>query len=711
MILSNGNPKKSETINMKTLYTLMGMFLLPLFVLAQPAKKKAQPGLRMIGRADSNKNAIYLRWASGTPLAWKTNNTHGFILERYTVIRNKQMLPVPEKLVLSSSPLKPRPLDDWETLAKKDQNAAVIAQALYGSDFDVSIKEKGAAKILAQSQELEQRFSFSMYAADNCFEGALMAGWGFVDKNVKPDEKYLYRLKTAAPSKGLAPDSISVFISPSEYEPLPAVQEVIARFGNKGVMLSWDLQMLSQYFGSYYVEKSEDGGASFKKVNGLPVSNFNDATGKQTRMYFMDSLQENGKEYQYRVVGINPFGQAGPPSSIIKGKGKEMLMTVPNIRTAYVDKKGLLQVNWVFDEKANNAIRGFQLKRADNIKGPYENFGDTLSALRRTATMKEALGASNYFILTALAKEGEGSSSFPVLVQPEDSIPPAIPSGLKAVIDTNGIVTLTWNGNTEKDLMGYKVYRAQKIGEEPVPLVDSIWYGTKFRDTLSLKMLNKKSWYAVTALDTRFNQSRQSILVEVKKPEVIPPSPAVISKFNVEGNSITIHWKSSSDSDVVSHTVYRKMPGDTASAIGIRTFQGRDTTSYRDKELASGKTYIYYVVAKSEGGLTTASEELMISTAQNANTADAQITKIYAFPQPEKRRIEITWDHKMQDVAEHQVYRSEGGKQLVLWKVLPADQKGLYDTNVQPNTAYQYGVMAVFKTGAFSSMKTVTATY
>ncbi|HEX6428615.1 MAG TPA: hypothetical protein VF008_13050, partial [Niastella sp.] len=456
---------------MKKLYTLMGVLLMPLLLLAQPASRKAQPALRMIGRADSTKGTIYLRWASVTPKAWKINNNHGFILERYTVIRNKQMLAVPEKLVLSPSPLKPRPLDDWETLAKKDQNAAVIAQALYGSDFDVSINEKGAAKIMAQSQELEQRFSFSMYAADNSFEGALMAGWGFVDKNVKADEKYLYRLKTAAPSKLLGPDSIGVFISPSEYEPLPAVQEVIAKFGNKGVMLTWDIQMLSQYFGSYYVEKSADGGASFKKVNGLPVSNFDNGTGKQARMYFMDSLPENGKEYQYRVVGINPFGQSGPPSSVLKGQGKEMLMAVPNIRNAYVDKKGLLQVNWVFDEKANNAIRGFQLKRADNIKGPYENFGDTLTALRRTATMKEELGASNYFMLTALAKEGESSTSFPVLVQPEDSIPPAIPSGLKAVIDTNGVVTLTWTSNTEKDLMGYKVFRAQKVGEELVPLV------------------------------------------------------------------------------------------------------------------------------------------------------------------------------------------------------------------------------------------------
>lgn len=695
---------------MKNVYTLMAVLLMPLLLLSQNQGKKA-PQVRMIGRADSNRNAIYLRWASATPNSWKLNNKYGFILERYTVIRNKQMLPVPEKLVLGATPLKPRALEEWETLAKKDNNAAVIAQALYGEDFNVSINDKGAAKILAQSQELEQRFSFSLYAADNSFEGALMAGWAFVDKNVKADEKYLYRLKPAAPAKLLAADSVSVFISPAEYEPLPAVQEVIARFGNRGVILNWDIQMLSQYFASYYVEKSDDGGASFKKVNGLPVSNFDNGTGKQTRMFFMDSLKENGKEYQYRVVGVNPFGQAGPPSTVIKGMGRDMLAAVPNIRNAYVDKKGVLQVNWIFDEKGNNAIRGFQLKRADNIKGPYENFGDTLAATSRTTAIKKELGASNYFTITALAKEGEGSTSFPYLVQPEDSTPPAVPVGVKAVIDTNGIVTITWDRNTEKDLMGYKVFRAQKKGEELVPLVDSIWYGTKFRDTLSLKMLNKRSYYAVTALDTRFNQSAKSVLVEVKKPEVIPPSPAVISKFKVEGTSVTLNWIASSDSDVVSHAVYRKISGDTSKPVMVRTFPGKDTTSYTDKGLTGGKKYIYYIVAKSEGGLTTPSEELTVITAQQANTDEAQFTRMYAYTQPEKRRIEVTWDHNLQQVAELQVYKAEGGKQLVLWKVLPAAQKGIYDTNVQANTEYQYGVMAVFTSGAFSSMKTVTTKY
>ena len=65
----------------------------------------------------------------------------------------------------------------------------------------------------------------------------------------------------------------------------------------------------------------------------------------------------------------------------------------------------------------------------------------------------------------------------------------------------------------------------------------------------------------------------------------------------------------------------------------------------------------------------------------------------------------------MNQIAELQVYKAEAGKQLVLWKVLPANQKGIYDTNVQANTEYQYGVMAVFTSGAYSSMKTVTTKY
>ncbi|MBV4357201.1 fibronectin type III domain-containing protein [Pinibacter aurantiacus] len=702
---------KRKIINyVKNVCIVLSVLFAPLMLLAQTKEKKTQPAIRMIGRADSAGKKIYLRWAATDPQVWKINNQYGYTLERFTVLRDRNMLSVPERKLITVKPLKPQPLTAWETLAIKDSNAAVIAQALYGKDFEVSISEKGAAKIMAQSQELQQRFSFALYAADNSFDGALMAGWGYVDTDVKANEKYLYRLKTAAPQGVLKTDSTGVFISPAEYEPLPAVQEIVAQFGNHGALLSWDMHMLSRYYASYYVERSDDGGARFNRINRSPVSNFDDKDGQPTRMYFVDSLPENGKEYQYRVMGLNPFGQTGPASQIIKGKGKEMLAAVPNIRNAYVDEKGALQVNWVFDEKANDLIKGFVLQRADKATGPYKAFSDTLANSLRHAGIKKELSSSNYFTITAIAKEGEASTSFPYLVQPIDSTPPAIPTGVKAVIDTNGVVTLTWNKNTENDLMGYKVFRAQKKDEEPVPLIDSFWVRNSFKDTLSLKLLNKKVYYAVSALDERFNQSQKSALVEVKKPSVIPPSPAVLTKFKVEGNSVTLRWINSTDEDIAAHILYRKMDGDTAFEL-VQTFEGRSVDSFADAGLKASQKYHYYLQAKNEDGLTTNSEELIITTTSNASSKDMQITKLYAFPEADKRRIEVSWDDKIENVVEYNVYKAINGKQLTLFKVIPTAQKGLYDTDVQANTEYQYAVMAVLRSGAFSGMKAVTVKY
>lgn len=684
--------------------------LLTMVVCAQKTSVKPQPAVRMIGRADSTGKKIYLRWAATTPQTWKINNLYGYTLERYTVIRNKRMLDVPELKVITIKPLKPQPLATWETLATKDSNAAVIAQALYGNDFQVSISEKGAAKIMAQSQELMQRFSFSLYAADNSFEGALLAGWAYVDTDVTANEKYLYRLKTAAPSSILKTDSTGIFISPAEYEPLPAVQEIVAQFGNHGVLLSWDMQMLSRYYASYYVERSDDGGAHFKRINRSPVSNFDDKTQQPTRMYFMDSLPENGKEYQYRVKGTNPFGQTGPASQTIIGKGKEMLSTVPNIRNAYVDNKGLLQINWAFDEKANALIKGFVLLRADKATGPYARFGDTLNATLRHAEIKKEMKASNYFTIAAIAKEGEPSASFPVLVQPIDSTPPSIPTDVKAVIDTNGVVTLTWKKNTENDLMGYKVFRSQKKDEEPVPLIDSFLVTNNFKDTLSLKLLNKKVYYAVSALDERFNQSKKSALIEVKKPSKIPPSPAVISKFNVEGDKITLRWINSSDEDIKSHILFRKQQGDSAFAV-VQTFDGRVTDSFTDAGLKASSKYYYYIQAKNEDGLTTNSEVLLVSTTTSVTSKGMQITKLFAYPETDKRRIEIAWDDQLENVTSYNIYKAVSGKPVTLFKVVPATQKGLYDTDVAINTEYRYVVMAVLQSGAFSGTKSVTVKY
>lgn len=673
--------------------------------------KQAASQIKMIARPDPSGHTIRLRWAATNAALWKLTNQYGFILERYTVLRDKKMLDNPERKVLGATPIKSKPLNDWEAAAKKDQYAAVLAQALFGKDFQVGGGDsKGISRIISQSQETEQRFSFSLFAADMSFEASLLAGWAWVDNDVKPNEKYLYSLTTAIPATVSKPDTAGVFIGAENYEPLPPVQEINAQFGNQAVMLTWDYSRVAGYYTSYYVEKSEDGGKTFRRLSDVPVSNLNENEKKPSkRMYLTDTLRSNTISYQYRVRGIDPFGENGPPSKVIKGQGTNILPFVPGIQSAYVDDKGLLQMEWAFEEKANGMIKGFRLNRADDAGGPYTVWVDSIGANARSLHLKRSVEGSGYFTLTALAKEGESRTSFPVLVQPVDSVAPAIPAGLKAIIDSNGVVTLTWNKNSEKDLMGYKVFRAMKKDEEPVPLVDSVWYGNKFRDKLSLKLLNKKVYYAVTALDNRFNQSELTAFVEVKKPDIIPPSAAVITKYLISGNQVTINWINSVDEDIAAHILYRKAKGDS-NYTAVQHFASKSRNSYTDTIQQGSGQYSYYIAAQSEGGLTTPSEALTVSITTGAK-GSLQLTRLYAYPQPDQRRVEVVWDDQMQQVSTYQVYKSSGNGAMTLFKTLPAGQKGLYDTDVQPNTAYQYAVLAVLTSGVYSEMKKVTVNY
>ncbi|OQP42735.1 hypothetical protein A4H97_11250 [Niastella yeongjuensis] len=666
----------------------------------------------MIARPDNTGHTIRLRWAATDVSIWKLTNQYGFILERYTVLRNKQMLDKPERKVLNAGPIHSKPLEAWAELAKKDNFAAVMAQALYGSDFQVAGNDaKGVSRIISQSQEAEQRFSFSMFAADMSFEGALLAGWGWVDNEVNPNEKYLYRLTTAVPVNLAKADTAAVYIGAEAYEPLPPVQEIDAQFGNRTVMLTWDYSRVKTYYTSYYVEKSEDGGKTFRRLSDVPVSNLNEKNDKRAsgRMYFTDTLHENGVACQYRVRGINPFGETGPPSEVIKGQGANILPFVPGIESAYTDDKGLLQMQWAFEEKANGLINGFRINRSDKSDGPYKVWLDSIDVTRRTLPVKRMVGDPGYFTITAIAKEGEGRTSFPVLVQPVDSIAPAIPAGLKAVVDSNGVVTLTWNKNNERDLLGYKIYRSMKKEEEPVPLIDSVWRGNKFRDKLSLKLLNKKVYYAVSALDKRFNQSAPTALVELKKPDIIPPSAAVITKYKVTGNMVTLNWVNSVDEDIAAHILYRKAAVDS-NYTAVQHFTGKSRNSYTDTITSGAGQYYYYIAAQSEGGLSTVSESLPVTVAAGA-AGSLQLTRLYAYAQPDQRRIEVVWGDDMKQVRNYQVYKSSGNGAMTLYKSVPAGQKGLYDTEVQVNTAYQYGVMAVLASGAYSEMKKVSVNY
>lgn len=677
------------------------------------APAKAHAAIRALSRPQ--KNSILLRWAVNTPAAWKISNQYGFRIERYTILRNNGMLAIPEKTILTPTPILPKPLNEWETIVKNNNYAAVMAQAIYGKEFELSGGDnKGLAKMMNRSSELDQRFIMSLYAADNSFEAARWAGWGWEDSTVKWNEKYLYRILSAVPGNILPIDSASVYVGTGSFRPLPAPGVIGAVFGDRSVMLSWDYNTLKTYYHSYIVERSEEGDTSFHALSDLPVTNLNNKEKKaSSRMYYIDSLRDNQTHYTYRIVGISPFGEHGPPSPEVKGKGRSFLAFVPHIRKGFIDDKGVIDLEWEFEEAGNSLIKGFVIKQSAQANSGYKTIVDSIPPGRRKLSIPRIAQLTNagYFTITALAREGEGRTSFPVLIQTVDSIPPVSPVGLEGKIDSNGMVVLSWTPNTESDLLGYKVFRANNRGEELSVLTDSIYTRTSYREKVSLKTINNKLYYAIAALDRRYNQSAPSAIIEIKKPDRIPPASPVITSYKVAGNQITLSWVNSTDEDVAAHYLYRRDDQPQAAWQLIATFTDTTIHTYTDRKTTGGSTYSYRMLAKDSSGL----ESPLLTPLMVAlppDPADKAIRTLDSYIDRSRRYIEISWTDNLPEVEEYQLYRGVNGKAVSLWKIVRAgEHKRIADEEVSVSSTYEYGIRALIKGGAMGPYKAIQVKY
>ena len=107
----------------------------------------------------------------------------------------------------------------------------------------------------------------------------------------------------------------------------------------------------------------------------------------------------------------------------------------------------------------------------------------------------------------------ESAPSEPICVTPKDTFPPAAPKGLAAV-SGSGAINLIWDANTDADLGGYLVLRAEAPSDTLQPLTPQPIRETRYRDTTVKPGVRYA--YAVIAVDraTPPNRSAPSSRVE-----------------------------------------------------------------------------------------------------------------------------------------------------------------------------------------------------
>lgn len=669
------------------------------------------PHIRL--KVDGKKDRISLRWAVDEPIAWQKANTIGFSLKRFTLSRDGKVLPKAEEKDLGI--FKPASENEWKKVVEKNDNAAIVAQSLFGDSFEVEMGEKQGKLegVVNKSQEVEQRFAYALMAADLDFEVAKLAGWAYTDTNVKSNERYLYTVSINTSEGTLLVRKGDALAAVSSNNELPKPLDFIGIFKDKTVTLSWEYLQLRDTYTAYYLEKSQDG-ASFKPLGDLPVMNMNDNDGRQVQgMTFVDSLAQNNSKFSYRIRGKTIFGDYGPYSDVVSGAGKKSLEATPRISDFMIDENEEIKLEWEFPQEDEKNIASFELLHSEtDLQNTYKVIKNKIPVNSRSLVTK-SLAPSNYYKIQAIGKAGDKRESFSVLAQPNDTTPPETPLQFEGKIDSLGVAHLKWKANTEKDLEGYHIFRGIQKGDELVRLTPQAITKNHFEDQVVLENLNSKVYYYVTATDRRKNQSDPSIILELEKPDKVKPQTPVFTEYKLEDDGkITISWMRSHSDDVEVHQLFRKSKDDADKSWKMiyETKDIKPDYTYTDKDVEADKSYTYYLLAVDKSKLKSdKSQEMTLRS--NRIEALSVLTNLSGSANRNKKQIELNWKINSKDVGEIVVYRQKGTEKPTMWATLNGVQNFLEDKSVQVGNSYTYLLKPMLKSNQVVKTEKITIEY
>jgi len=670
-----------------------------------------QSGIRVIGKAYGD--SIVLRWAPSKPWAWHKLNTIGYRVERIDISEKDN----PRREWLVAEALRPWPLEKFKaSFAAANNNAAIAAQCLYGKNFETNLR-KGQSAIVDRANVSDTRYAFTLQSSDFDAGVATACALRFTDKKVKKGGAYIYRVVAAAVATQGIIDTGTVLISniPPATLATPDISQALAF--DRRAELHWNRAGADAWSG-YYIERSEEG-KTFTPLNKLPFissrpdsSLLKEDTGKarvftmlQTQHIYIDSLPQNYHSYFFRIRGINAFAELSPYSKTVTIAGRDMTPPVPvnMLNPAYIsDRK--IKVLWK-KETIEKDCKGYYISRAKNINGPYETLNQQLlpaNATEYTDINAYAHGGNFYMVIT-VDTANNISSSTPAMGLVPDVTPPGAPTGLKGRIDRKGLVWLSWDANKEDDVKGYKVYFANAPDHVFIQITTSPDSLTAFVDSITLKTLTKNIWYKIAAVDYNNNHSEFSAAVQLRKPDIVPPTAPVATHVAVRQNGVEMDWIQSSSNDVVSYAVYRqeeKLP-----KAAIARFKHNPSAAdfhFRDTTAKPNLHYQYTAEAIDEDSLHSP-VSVPVQVKISAVTERPAITTLKAVYNSQAKAVALSWQYTGEGDYFFIVFRGTGEEPLQMLQSIHKEEHGFTDAAALPGKKYRYAIRAIYRDGKGST--------
>ena len=585
------------------------------FLFAQKKESKSITNEIKIVAQYTNGVGMELRWFPNSRALFKMGQQNGYALQR------ADYLPQTKKYSAFQTikTIKPYTKEQWKEVIKKSPDKENNLREL-AREYIEDTKEKkpqriifkgdaSALKDLKYKQDNEYTFLTLMTFQDK--EVALGVGLGAVDKTAVRGKKYLYRViintsgeRSKTPLQNIVCRATSVM---AEQLPKPENKSLGIIENNEGLTIIWkDIPSLV----GYYIERSDKENAQhYTSLTKAPLVFLQGEKYKGEKGgSFKDENLVNGKEYYYKIYANTLFGDKVLAGQV-KGTPKDLTPPkIPRLKTPK-HEKDKVKLTWFIEGNPDPDLKGFDVFRSDKNDGKYLKLNHALLP-KNTRTFEDrnySKEHANYYKVVAYDFDNNPGSSAPAYAVIIDETPPEKPNGIVTHISSDGVVQIVIPKQKDKDIIGYKIFKANQKDHE-FSVVKEVFPSNRdylfqkqdkmvFEEKIPLKTLTSKIFYKVKMYDRNFNQSEFSDVIEIDKPDIVPPASAVIKSFKVNFDNVTLEIIKPSSKDLKAVNLYRKTGKEDWKLIKSFTANKEMQETYIDQEIEPNNQYYYRVQA------------------------------------------------------------------------------------------------------------------
>lgn len=677
----------------------LGLLMLPAAAQDRAGAQAAAPHARVHVLARSSADSIVLRWAPDAAHAWRLGNRIGWRVERRSSTG--------ERVVLTPEPLmavNPETID--ARLQNHEQNRfLMIAMIAAWGDSTLAGEPDslGLDTLDANIERNTQLYGYGLFAADNDPDVATLLGLRLVDRPVQTGVTYTYTVALAEERDyRIAPGEVTITAGTAP-PALPPPRELTAEGLDGRIDLRWLAPAGPAYTG-WHVLRSDDGGRSFVALTDVPrVMLESDSTPVEPHGAYIDTTIVNGRTYVYRVVGVDAFAMRGAHADV-EAKGVDRTPPpAPIVRNP--EQLGLerIRITWEMEYLPKD-LAGFHILRSAVSDTGYTRITrEPLAATARSYEDARPDDAEPFYMVAALDAAGNESRSLPLYGLIIDTTRPEPPRNLTGSIDTAGVVRLHWNPVPGRNVLGYRVLRANAAEHEYAQMTGEVLRDTSFTDTVEVRTLTRSVYYMLATVSRTYRSSLTTAPLELKRPDLVPPSAPVFTTVRVDEGMVRLAWAPSSSDDVASQLLLRSSETDTTWREIARLAPAEER--WLDSTGVPGTAYFYHLEAVDETGLR-ARTDVPVHARPFDSGVRAVVTALRADYDTAAAAITVSWSYAPPGGEAHHfvIYREAGGYDLSAVATVPGGETRYVDTSLRASGPYLYRVKVQAAGGAESPL-------